>query len=125
MSQAHLFALSGVALVGIGLLGILVNRNLVRRTIGLNVCSSGVFLVIVGLAARGAPADPVPHALVLTGLVVGVSSTALSLALAVRLHRETGRAAVPDEHVPLTPSLSPRSRGEGEPGPSAGGERDP
>jgi multicomponent Na+:H+ antiporter subunit C len=42
----------------------------------------------VALARRSVPADPVPHALVLTGLVVGVSSTALALALAVRLDRD-------------------------------------
>lgn len=97
MTPAHLFALAGVALVAIGLVGVIAHRHLVRRAIGLNVFSSGVFLVLVGLAARSTPADPVPHALVLTGLVVGVSSTAVLLGLAVRLHRETGRAEVPDE----------------------------
>lgn len=97
MSQALLYALSGVLLVAIGLAGVVAHRNLLRRTIALNFCSSGVFLVIVALARRSAPADPVPHALVLTGLVVGVSSTALALALAVRLHRETGQARVPED----------------------------
>ena len=90
MSTAHLFALSGVALLLVGLAGVLGHRDLVRRTIALNLASSGVFLVIVALARRGVPADPVPHALVLTGLVVGVSSTALALALAVRLERDAG-----------------------------------
>lgn len=97
MSQAHLYALSGVALVAIGLVGVLAHRHLVRRIIGLNVTGSGVFLVLVALAARSTPADPVPHALVLTGLVVGVSATALGLALAVRLQRETGRPEVPED----------------------------
>jgi multicomponent Na+:H+ antiporter subunit C len=97
VSQAHLYALSGVALAVIGLVGVVAHRNLLRRTLSLNFCSSGVFLVIVALARRSAPADPVPHALVLTGLVVGVSSTALALALAVRLHRETGAGRIPDD----------------------------
>jgi multicomponent Na+:H+ antiporter subunit C len=96
VTPAHLFALTGVALVAIGLLGVVAHRNLLRRVIGLNLVSSGVFLVLLGLAARSTPADPVPHALVLTGLVVGVSSTALLLALAVRLHRDTGGARVPE-----------------------------
>jgi multicomponent Na+:H+ antiporter subunit C len=88
VSAAHLFALSGVALLLVGLAGVIGHRDLVRRTISLNLASSGVFLAIVALARRSVPADPVPHALVLTGLVVGVSSTALALALAVRLDRE-------------------------------------
>jgi len=46
-----------------------------------------VFHVLVAVAYRGidrAP-DPIPHALVLTGIVVAVSATALALALARRL----------------------------------------
>jgi multicomponent Na+:H+ antiporter subunit C len=99
VSTAHAFALSGVALLLVGLAGVLGHRDLVRRTIALNLASSGVFLVIVALARRSVPADPVPHTLVLTGLVVGVSSTALALALAVRLGRDAGsgsRARDPD-----------------------------
>jgi multicomponent Na+:H+ antiporter subunit C len=97
VTQSLLYGLSGVALLGTGLLGVLVHRNLFRRVVGLNLASSGVFLVVVSQAARSSPPDPVPHALVLTGLVVGVSATAVALTLAVRLHRETGAAEVPEE----------------------------
>lgn len=97
MTQPLLFALSGVALLGVGLLGVFAHRSLVRRAIALNFAASGVFLAIVSLARRSDPADPVPHALVLTGLVVGVSSTALLLALAARLHRETGSDRIPED----------------------------
>ena len=38
--------------------------------------------------------DPVPHAMVLTGIVVAVSATALALALACRIHQETGNARI-------------------------------
>lgn len=96
MSQAHLFALSGVLVLAVGLLGAVAHRDLVRRIVGVNLAGSGVFLVLVALARRSDPPDPIPHALVLTGLVVSVSATALALALAARLHRETGEAAVPD-----------------------------
>jgi multicomponent Na+:H+ antiporter subunit C len=74
----------------------MLHRGLLRRTIALNFASSGVFLVLVGLARRADPPDPVPHALVLTGVVVSVSATALLLALAVRLHRETGADRPPE-----------------------------
>jgi len=97
VTQATLYGLSGAALLGIGLLGVVVHRNLFRRVVGLNLASSGVFLVIVSQAARSSPPDPVPQALVLTGLVVGVSATAVALALAVRLQKETGAAEVPED----------------------------
>lgn len=99
MSQPLLYALSGVALLAVGFLGAVAHRDLVRRIIGVNLAGSGVFLVMVALAARTAPADPVPHALVLTGLVVSVSATALGLALAVRLHRDTGAPRAPEEEA--------------------------
>lgn len=100
MSVPHLYALSGLALLAAGIAGVVAHRHLVRRVVGLNLAGSGAFLVIVALARRSDPPDPVPHALVLTGLVVGVSATALALALAVRLHRETGAARVPGEDGP-------------------------
>ena len=59
--------------------------------LAINVCGAGVFLVFVALAYRGpglAP-DPVPHALVLTGIVVAVSATALAVALGRRLAEST------------------------------------
>ena len=60
-----------------------------RRIIAINVMSTGVFLVLITLAARGAGErpDPVPHAMVLTGILVAVSATALGLALAGRIHQ--------------------------------------
>ena len=47
---------------------------------------SGAFLVLVGFAQRDGTADPVPQAMVLTGIVVAVAATALALALLRRLH---------------------------------------
>ena len=95
MTAATLYALGGVALVAIGLYGLIVYDHLLRKVLALNVMGSGVFLVLVGLADRtGGPPDPVPHAMVLTGIVVAVSATALALALACRIHQETGSARI-------------------------------
>jgi multicomponent Na+:H+ antiporter subunit C len=58
--------------------------------VAINVMGAGVFLLLIAVAYRGpglAP-DPVPHALVVTGIVVAVSATALALGLARRLHAE-------------------------------------
>jgi multicomponent Na+:H+ antiporter subunit C len=82
-----IYGLTGAALFALGVRGALVHRHLLGRVLAINVCGAGVFLVLVALAYRGpvlAP-DPVPHALVLTGIVVAVSATALALALGRRL----------------------------------------
>jgi multicomponent Na+:H+ antiporter subunit C len=81
------YALAGVALFAIGLRAVLVFAPLLRKILAVNVMGAGVFLVLIAVAYHGpdAPADPVPHALVLTGIVVAVSATALALALGRRL----------------------------------------
>jgi len=92
MSSAQLFALSGAALFLIGLHGLFACPHLLRKILAANVMGSGVFLVFNAMARR-APAggpDPVPQAMVLTGVVVAVSATALALALACRLSEAGG-----------------------------------
>lgn len=93
MSQWSLYALSGLVVLAVGGSALFAGEHLARRIIGANLMGSGVFLVLVALARRapGAP-DPVPHALVLTGVVVSVSATACALALAQRLAQRRGRA---------------------------------
>lgn len=98
MSQFLFYALIGALLFCIGLAGLLIQRHLLRRVIAINVISVGVFLVFVALAKRaGAVPDPVPLAMVLTGLVVSVSATALALVLIGRVHRLTGSAVLPED----------------------------
>lgn len=85
-----LYALTGVGLFVLGLRGALLRRSLLGRILAINICGAGVFLGLVAIAYRGPelPPDALPHALVLTGIVVAVSATALALALGRRL-RET------------------------------------
>lgn len=82
-----IYGLSGLGLFVIGLYGALMPRGLLARILAVNVSSAGVFLMLVALAYRGADQlpDPLPHALVLTGLVVAISATALALVLDRRL----------------------------------------
>lgn len=87
MSQWLLYALSGALWFGVGMYGLFRPGSHVRRILAVNVAGSGLFLVFIAVARRAsteAP-DPVPHALVLTGIVVAVSATALALSLARRL----------------------------------------
>ena len=101
MNPNALYSLVGVALFCMGLYAVVVHPHLLRKILAINVMSTGVSLLLIATARRaaGAPPDPVPHALVLTGIVVVVSATAFALALACRLHRETGRARLPEREA--------------------------
>ena len=89
MTGATLFGLLGAALVGLGLFGMLVRPEALLRILCFNLLGGGVFLVFGAVARRGAGAgfggDPVPQAIVLTGLVVAFAATALAVALVLRL----------------------------------------
>ena len=85
-----------VRLIGLG------NNNLVAKIIGLNVFQVSVFLLYItmGKVSEGtAPilnetsevySNPLPHVLILTAIVVGVSTTSLGLALVVRIYNAYG-----------------------------------
>jgi len=84
MPPGLIFALAGVWISVIGLRGVLAVEDWFRKIVGANVFGSGVFLLMVALARRAPadqPPDPVPHGMILTGIVVAVSATALMLAL--------------------------------------------
>ena len=98
MNQMIVYALVGVGLFTLGLYALIVHAHLLRKILAINVMGSGVFLILVALAARrqNLPPDPVPHAMVITGIVVAVSATALALALMLRLRSEAGRDTLPE-----------------------------
>ncbi|MDQ1218250.1 MULTISPECIES: NADH-quinone oxidoreductase subunit K [Microbacterium] len=95
MNATLLFLGAGVVVFVIGTVAHLVVRDLIRRIVALNVASGGVMLVLLALADRGADGadggapDPVPQALVLTGIVVMAAITGLALALARRVEDTT------------------------------------
>ena len=91
MSTQLLYAFAGVALCGIGLFGFIRLDHLLRKLLAFNLMGSGVFLVMVGLAQRGGEPDPVPQALVLTGIVVAIAATALAVVLIRRYYHLSGR----------------------------------
>lgn len=87
-------------LFGIGFTTLLFNRNLVKKIIGLNLMDTGVYLFLTSMGyIKGLLApiltdnitrnyvNPIPAGLVLTGIVVSVSVTAIMLSLTVRLYR--------------------------------------
>lgn len=100
----HLALATGFMLILIGIYGVLTNRNILRMIVSFTVINTGVHLVIVAigyLPGRTAPIldqavaageaaariiDPLPQALVLTAIVIGVGITALMLAYAYRMY---------------------------------------
>ena len=91
-----------VILFVIGFSILLLQRNLIRKIIGLNIMDTSVYLFLASMGyiqGRKAPIvtdgiqevtayiNPVPTGLVLTGIVVSVSFTAIMLALTIRLYR--------------------------------------
>lgn len=91
-----------VILFVIGFSNLLLQKNLIKKIIGLNIMDTAIylFLALKGyISGRTAPIivdgivdtehyiNPIPSGLVLTGIVVGVSVTALMLALTIRLYR--------------------------------------
>ncbi|MBN2103429.1 NADH-quinone oxidoreductase subunit K [bacterium] len=103
--QNYTYYIGAFGLIFIGLFIMLVKRNLIKVILGLSILETGVnlFLVSVGYISKGtAPifsnasiegksmVDPVPQALVLTAIVIGVAVLALALSLAVRLYQHYG-----------------------------------
>ena len=97
------YVLASVLLL-LGVYGVLVKTNLVRKLMAMNVMQVGVIVFFVSLAVRagGTPpieiehpsagieiayANPLPHALMLTAIVVSVSTTGVALAMLIRIHR--------------------------------------
>jgi len=99
VNSGLLYALTGVGLFTLGLNALIMHAHLLRKILAINVMGSGVFLVLVALGGRvpGASPDPVPHAMVITGIVVAVSATALALALMLRVRAATGKPRLPEE----------------------------
>ena len=97
----HLDELTAVALFGIGFALLLLDKNLMKKIIGFSMMDSGIYLFLAsygyiefrlapiyaeGVTDPAAYVNPLPAGLVLTGIVVGVSVTAVMLGLTVRLY---------------------------------------
>lgn len=99
-----------IALMMIGFYAMIAKGNLIKKVIGLNIFQTAVFLFYIAMAVReGSTApilvsqpygalmpdavaytNPLPHVLILTAIVVGVSMTAVALALIVKIYKTYG-----------------------------------
>jgi len=96
---------SGLGLILLGLWGMLTQRNIIRIIIGFSLMDTGIHMVMVAIGyitggtapiindavpmaeAVNRVVDPVPSALVLTAIVIGLGVTAVMLSFAVRIYR--------------------------------------
>lgn len=89
-----------ILLILIGLYGLMAKRNLIKKIIGLYILDGGVILYFVSVGYRSdasAPilepgiekvVDPIPQALMLTAIVIGICVTALALSIAVKIYEK-------------------------------------
>ena len=99
------FEATAIILFGIGFVTLLLQKNLIKKIIGLNIMDTSIFLFLAAkgyITGRSAPivvdgvvrmeyyVNPLPSALVMTGIVVAVSITAFALALSLKLYKRYG-----------------------------------
>ena len=111
--MAHADYVLAVLLLLVGLHGMLARRNLVRKLMAMGVLQVAVIVFFIAAAAKSsahppiaaagevAPRardyiNPLPHALMLTAIVVGVSTNGVALALLLRIHRRYGTLEEPE-----------------------------
>lgn len=105
---------SGLLLMLIGLWGLLIQRNLIRIILGFSLLDTGIHMVMVSIGyVRGGTApiidsavdratavstvvDPIPSALVLTAIVIGLGITAVMLSFAIRIHDRKKTLSIED-----------------------------
>lgn len=93
-----------IVLMMAGFYVVIARANLIKKLIGLSIFQTSVFMLFITMGKRhggtapilieGAPdvvySNPIPHVLILTAIVVGVATTAVGLALVVRIHEAYG-----------------------------------
>ena len=109
MSFHNYEEMAAMILFGIGFTTLLLQKNLIKKIIGFSMTDSAIYLflaakgfiegrkapiVVDGVTSMEAYINPIPAGLVLTGIVVRVSVTALMLALTVRLYRRYPTLAI-------------------------------
>ncbi|MCD6436282.1 MAG: NADH-quinone oxidoreductase subunit K [Clostridiales bacterium] len=105
--MSNIFLISSTSLVFIGLYGVLTQKNIVKILLSLNIIETGINLLLVAFGYKEGGlvpiltssnsindlvnmVDPVPQALVLTSIVIGLGTTAFALGLTVRYFKTHG-----------------------------------
>ena len=99
-----------IFLMMVGLYVVIAHGNLIKKVVGLNIFQTSVFILYISMGkVKGGAApilddavtvysNPLPHVLILTAIVVGVATTALALALIVRIKEAYGTVEEEEIH---------------------------
>jgi multicomponent Na+:H+ antiporter subunit C len=91
-----------IALMMVGFYAMIAKENLIKKVIGMNIFQTGVILLYVSISKISGGTvpiiwdtsdiydNPLPHVLMLTAIVVSVSTTAVALALIIRIYKSYG-----------------------------------
>lgn len=101
---ANYYDIAAMIIFGIGVCLLLLNKNMIKKLLGFDLMDAATFIFLTskgfvagnrfapiienGITSYSQYISPIPTGLVLTGIVVGVSSTAFALALIYRLYKE-------------------------------------
>lgn len=108
---------AAIILIVFGLIIVIDSRNMIKKVIGLNIFQSAVFLFFISLGkvsdgsapilnqAVSSYSNPLPHVLILTAIVVGIATTAVALALVVRIRRAYG--TIFEDEIADKPEVEP------------------
>jgi multicomponent Na+:H+ antiporter subunit C len=114
ISISMLSLILGIALLSTGIFAMLTRKNLIRIVIGFSIADTGTHIIIVSLGylrGRTAPiidravnaadavqkvVDPIPSALVLTAIVIGLAVTAVMLSFIVEMYRKNRSLSIDD-----------------------------
>jgi multicomponent Na+:H+ antiporter subunit C len=98
-----------VILMMVGLYIVIAHKNLVKKLIGINIFQTSIFILFISMGkvtggtapilseANPVYSSPLPHVLILTAIVVGISTTALGLAIVIRIYHAYG--TVEDDEI--------------------------
>ena len=91
-----IYSFTGIILFIFGFFALIICAQPLRKILGCNVMATGIFLFLVATSYRAdaAAIDPVPQAMVLTGIVVSVSVTAVALVLATSIRQASAPVRV-------------------------------
>ena len=96
-----IYYITSIALILIGMYAVLVKKNLIKMIIGLSLVDGGLHLLFIAIGyvddatapifskaglSAAEMVDPIPQALVLTAIVIGLAVTAVALAIIIRLY---------------------------------------
>ena len=93
---------AAIALATIGLYALVARHNMIKKLIGLSLFQTAVFLLFITIgkvtggtapildSAYSLYSNPLPHVLILTAIVVGIATTAVGLALVIRIKEAYG-----------------------------------